>query len=155
MYIILICIHSLFLNRNWPWVQSGFFVLHTISMLMKLHSYSFYNGELSEWSLCLKDLKREHYALVGESKKSDDNSEGGEDERVCGNSKYSEESESENINKQEVINKLELKIEQVEGYLKSPTGNVKYPDNITISNFVDFLLVPTLVYELEYPRADK
>ncbi|CAJ0826316.1 3160_t:CDS:2 [Entrophospora sp. SA101] len=42
---------------------------------------------------------------------------------------------------------------QVEGYLKSPLGNTQYPNNITVSNFIDFLLVPTLVYELEYPRT--
>ncbi|CAG8709728.1 6637_t:CDS:2, partial [Acaulospora morrowiae] len=42
-----------------------------------------------------------------------------------------------------------------EGYLNSPTGNISYPNNITILNFVDFLLVPTLVYELEYPRTEK
>ncbi|CAG8445550.1 7554_t:CDS:2 [Diversispora eburnea] len=100
--------------KNWPWVQSGFFVLHTISMLMKLHSYSFYNGELSEWALRLKSLKRDYFTLIGESKKSD----------------------------------------EIEGYLNSPAGNIRYSDNITIMNFIDFLLVPTLVYELEYPRTD-
>ncbi|CAJ0636605.1 10306_t:CDS:2 [Entrophospora sp. SA101] len=80
--------------RGWPWVQSGFFLLHTISMLMKLHSYSFYN-----------------------------------------------------------VHQLKEVISQVEGYLKSPLGNTQYPNNITVSNFIDFLLVPTLVYELEYPRT--
>jgi len=28
-----------------------------------------------------------------------------------------------------------------------------YPDNMTLGNFVDFLLVPTLVYEAKYPRT--
>jgi hypothetical protein len=31
---------------------------------------------------------------------------------------------------------------------------VRYPDNVTLVNFLDFLLVPTLVYEAEYPRTD-
>ncbi|RHZ82716.1 hypothetical protein Glove_104g28 [Diversispora epigaea] len=138
--------------KNWPWVQSGFFVLHTISMLMKLHSYSFYNGELSEWALRLKSLKRDYFTLIGESKKSD-NSEDSEDSEE---SEESEENEKENIcQKQEAINQLKLKIDQVEGYLNSPAGNIRYSDNITIMNFIDFLLVPTLVYELEYPRTDK
>ncbi|CAH1764047.1 12648_t:CDS:2 [Entrophospora sp. SA101] len=82
------------ISIGWPWVQSGFFLLHTISMLMKLHSYSFYN-----------------------------------------------------------VHQLKEVISQVEGYLKSPLGNTQYPNNITVSNFIDFLLVPTLVYELEYPRT--
>ncbi|BGP16086.1 hypothetical protein JCM10213_007535 [Rhodosporidiobolus nylandii] len=31
---------------------------------------------------------------------------------------------------------------------------VRFPENVIWANFVDYLLVPTLVYELEYPRAD-
>jgi hypothetical protein len=38
--------------------------------------------------------------------------------------------------------------------LTSPLGRVTYPDNLTWSNFVDFLFCPTLCYELEYPRTD-
>lgn len=30
---------------------------------------------------------------------------------------------------------------------------ISFPNNITLPNFVDYLLVPTLVYELEYPRT--
>jgi len=30
---------------------------------------------------------------------------------------------------------------------------VAYPHNVTLRNFLDFLLVPTLVYELNYPRT--
>ncbi|KAG8861414.1 hypothetical protein FRB96_002863 [Tulasnella sp. 330] len=35
-------------NRQWEWVQSGFFTLHCIVMLMKVHSYVSINGEFSE-----------------------------------------------------------------------------------------------------------
>jgi hypothetical protein len=38
--------------------------------------------------------------------------------------------------------------------LTSPLGNVTYPANLTLANFVDFLFCPTLCYELEYPRTD-
>lgn len=55
--------------KGWPWVQSGFFVLHTISMLMKLHSYSFYNGELSTYVIYLYELKKKYANLIGDSKK--------------------------------------------------------------------------------------
>ena len=37
--------------------------------------------------------------------------------------------------------------------LTSPLGNVTYPANLTIANFADYLLCPTLCYELEYPRT--
>jgi len=33
-------------------------------------------------------------------------------------------------------------------------AKVSFPNNVTVLNFVDYLLVPTLVYELEYPRTD-
>ncbi len=34
-------------------------------------------------------------------------------------------------------------------------GNTSYPNNVTITNFLDYLLVPSLVYWMEYPRTDK
>ncbi|KAF9006125.1 MBOAT, membrane-bound O-acyltransferase family-domain-containing protein [Cyathus striatus] len=33
-------------NRKWPWVQSGFFTLHSLVMIMKMHSYMTVNGQL-------------------------------------------------------------------------------------------------------------
>ena len=125
-------------NREWPWVQSGSFVLHTISMLMKLHSYSFYNGELSVYAIRLSELKKQYSNLIGESKKTDN--------------EIDEKKENE---KQQVLDQLKEKIEQVEGYLHSPAGNICYPKNVTVLNYLDFLFVPTLVYELEYPRTEK
>eukprot|EP01126_Amoeba_proteus_P006522 TRINITY_DN12280_c0_g1_i21.p1 TRINITY_DN12280_c0_g1~~TRINITY_DN12280_c0_g1_i21.p1 ORF type:complete len:399 (+),score=33.90 TRINITY_DN12280_c0_g1_i21:94-1290(+) len=29
----------------------------------------------------------------------------------------------------------------------------EYPDNVTLMNFIDFMLVPTLVYDIKYPRT--
>ncbi|MCJ1389817.1 acyl-CoA/sterol acyltransferase [Xylographa bjoerkii] len=34
--------------RDWPWSHSFFILIHTLVMLMKQHSYAFYNGHLSE-----------------------------------------------------------------------------------------------------------
>ena len=38
--------------------------------------------------------------------------------------------------------------------LTSPLGSVTYPQNLTTFNYMDYLLCPTLCYELEYPRTD-
>ena len=38
---------GLTLVREWPWTHTVFFVLHGLVMLMKQHSYAFYNGHLS------------------------------------------------------------------------------------------------------------
>lgn len=45
--------------RDWPWVQSGYFVLHTLAMIMKIHSYLTVNGTLSDLYLQLRDTEAE------------------------------------------------------------------------------------------------
>lgn len=32
---------------------------------------------------------------------------------------------------------------------------LRYPQNVTLYNYIDFLLIPTLCYEIEYPRTPK
>lgn len=39
--------------------------------------------------------------------------------------------------------------------LTSPSGKVTYPQNLTLPNFIDYLLCPTLCYEMSYPRTEK
>ena len=34
-------------------------------------------------------------------------------------------------------------------------AKVRWPDNISWSNFADYQLIPTLVYDLEYPRTER
>jgi len=38
--------------------------------------------------------------------------------------------------------------------LTSPSGRVTYPQNFSLYNFVDYMLCPTLCYELSYPRTE-
>ncbi|KAF1985376.1 MBOAT-domain-containing protein [Aulographum hederae CBS 113979] len=38
---------------------------------------------------------------------------------------------------------------------KCTTSGNSYPNNLTLSNFCDWTLLPTLVYELEYPRLER
>ncbi|KAK4974501.1 Sterol O-acyltransferase 2 (Sterol-ester synthase 2) [Elasticomyces elasticus] len=38
---------------------------------------------------------------------------------------------------------------------KSPSGRNAYPKNLRLINFAEFICLPTLVYELEYPRQDR
>lgn len=45
---------------------------------------------------------------------------------------------------------LDLNIE-----LTGPLGKVRWPDNISWAAFGDYMLIPTLVYELEYPRTER
>jgi sterol O-acyltransferase len=38
---------------------------------------------------------------------------------------------------------------------RGPTYAVTWPENISLANFADYQLIPTLVYELEYPRTER
>jgi sterol O-acyltransferase len=56
----------------------------------------------------------------------------------------------------EQISALASEYSDMENELTGPqTRKLRWPDNITLWNFADYMLIPTLVYELEYPRTDK
>ncbi|MCJ1285701.1 acyl-CoA/sterol acyltransferase [Xylographa opegraphella] len=63
--------------RGWPWSHSFFILIHCLVMLMKQHSYAFYNGHLSELykrkqvlERKLKDLEELHQASPNDPKVS-------------------------------------------------------------------------------------
>lgn len=54
------------------------------------------------------------------------------------------------------ISELAKEYSELEGELTSiGTEHVRWPANIGWKNFAVYQLIPTLVYELEYPRTDK
>ncbi|KAI6712049.1 sterol O-acyltransferase 1 [Diplocarpon mali] len=55
-YILSVLGWTLF--REWPWTHTVFFMLHGLVMLMKQHSYAFYNGHLSENYKSRETLRR-------------------------------------------------------------------------------------------------
>ncbi|CAO3674747.1 unnamed protein product [Rhizopus stolonifer] len=117
-------------RRNWPWVQSGFFTMHTIVMMMKMHSYTTLNGDLSLKFKRLGYLKSYLPKWIAERKED----------------VYTQE-------ESETLEELEAEIEFLEGEMVH--GNTHFPNNVTIMNYLDYLLVPSLVYWMEYPRTDK
>ncbi|KAI1080719.1 MBOAT-domain-containing protein, partial [Whalleya microplaca] len=127
---------------HWTWTSQVFFLLHTMVLLMKMHSYAFYNGHLSETEKRLHALDDPH----GASKAPAYVYPSVED--PMGKLLHSEnhvDSDSDN----EGLSQLR---EDLARELTSPIGNVTYPRNLTWSNYLDYLLCPTLCYELEYPR---
>jgi sterol O-acyltransferase len=55
----------------------------------------------------------------------------------------------------EEISTLARELSELESELTSSGPNrVQWPENITYKNFAVYQLIPTLVYELEYPRTD-
>ncbi|KAK5627140.1 hypothetical protein RRF57_002855 [Xylaria bambusicola] len=128
---------------NWTWTAQVFFVLHSMVLLMKMHSYAFYNGHLSETEKRLQSLdqpgsasKEPAYTYptvenpMGTRRQSE----------VVANSDSDDEG-------------LSQLREDLARELTSPIGNVTYPHNLSWGNYFDYLLCPTLCYELEYPRT--
>lgn len=130
--------------RRWSWTAQVFLTLHTLALFMKLHSYAFYNGHLSNTLNRLQALDNispttpmdeavrypaTHFPLTAEL--SEDHA-------------HSHEKKLPPV--------LQLRNDLAEE-LTSPLGNVTYPQNLTVANFIDYLLCPTLCYELEYPRT--
>ncbi|KAI1463416.1 MBOAT, membrane-bound O-acyltransferase family-domain-containing protein [Daldinia caldariorum] len=128
---------------NWTWTAQVFFLLHTMVLLMKMHSYAFYNGHLSETEKRLRALDKPHGASkepayvypsvenpMGSLAHKDMDVDSDEDDQGL----------------------LQLR-EDLARELTSPIGNITYPRNLSWSNYTDYLFCPTLCYELEYPRV--
>ncbi|KAH0537801.1 hypothetical protein FGG08_005483 [Glutinoglossum americanum] len=129
-----------FIN-DWTWTAQVFFTLHTLALLMKMHSYAFYNGHLSETQRRLRALdnpstasRESAYRYPTTSSSSDDDTRGKE--------------EGEKVDVGTLREDLAME-------LISPLGRATYPQNLTVWNFCDYLLCPTLCYELEYPRTQR
>ncbi|KAJ7813644.1 MBOAT, membrane-bound O-acyltransferase family-domain-containing protein [Mycena leptocephala] len=199
-------------NRQWPWVQSGFFTLHTLVMIMKVHSYMTVNGHLqyvSETSQALLDNLRKATASVGGweqavqdaqahraeldslTTRSTEDSTPGEAgtpmvvegatssyvdvptaaalrQRLVAVSEASKTTRPDDKpvsptsphvlvdHPNEGISAMAKDYSELEGELSSSGPyRVTYPNNVTMKNFAVYQLIPTLVYELEYPRTDR
>ncbi|RMD42068.1 hypothetical protein DV735_g3042, partial [Chaetothyriales sp. CBS 134920] len=134
---------------DWTWTAQVFFELHTLTFLMKMHSYAFYNGHLSETERRLSALDnptakvssleravkypssppRELSPLTGH-RPNGGGGDGGDHD-------------------------LATLRQDLATELTSPLGAVTYPQNLTLYNYIDYTLCPTLCYELEYPRTPR
>lgn len=136
--------------RDWSWTAQVFFTLHTLAIFMKMHSHAFYCGHLAATLNRLKELDMPigpqspsmtaavHYPKTPVIEKLQINLDGAEDDN--------EEDKHTNISPV-----MQLR-EDLAKEITSPQGNVSYPSNLTVYNFADYMLCPTLCYELEYPR---
>lgn len=125
---------------DWAWTAQVFFTLHTLVLLMKMHSYAFYNGHLSETQRRLASLDKPESASMDAAVRYP---------RVSRDGHVRSESQS---GRAESVSQLR---EDLATELTSPLGNVTYPRNLSVRNYVDYLFCPTLCYELEYPRTER
>ena len=112
---------------NWGWIQSVVIVLHCVVMLMKQYSYATYMGYLSEVYKTKQTLEKKLIIRDDESTSTlDEDSEEGH---------------------------LLTEIEELSDELTH--DGVTYPENLTLWNYIDYLLVPSLVYDIVYPRTER
>merc|ERR1711939_769721 len=127
---------------NWTWTAQVFFALHTLTFLMKMHSYAFYNGHLSESERRLRALDKPAPDVKFDRAFKYPSSP----------SRISELDETV-VEKQEASQELSQLRKDLATELTSPLGQVTFPQNLTLWNYADYTLCPTLCYELEYPRT--
>lgn len=135
--------------RTWTWTAQVFFTLHILAMFMKMHSYAFYNGHLTETKRRLRALDRPDGVSTVAATRYPRSTK--QMEEISPSSPKSATTGDKAIKNGANISQLR---EDLAYELTSPMGRVSYPNNLTIANFIDFLFCPTLCYELEYPRAD-
>lgn len=130
---------------GWTWTAQVFFTLHTITMLMKMHSYAFYNGHLSTTEHRLSALDNPENVSTAAAVRYPRSS-------TTLDEMNAEKEKKENQDNDEALRELR---EDLALELTSPLGQVTYPQNLTLYNYADYILCPTLCYELEYPRTER
>ncbi|KAF4461732.1 sterol O-acyltransferase [Fusarium albosuccineum] len=177
---------GLTLWRDWPWTHTVFFVLHGIVMLMKQHSYAFYNGQLStvykKRATLLKKLKQldlvhpvttpsQTAPPVSSISTGHLNIPPSAEQRRKSNSEL-EETEESDIDKisraiasgqplddEQIVlfeRIIKWEVDALTDELKGTANSVDkaYPHNLSFIDHYKWIPLPTLVYELEYPRSD-
>ena len=112
---------------NFPWIGRVYLLLHSLVLLMKMHSYAFYNGYL--WST-LEDL----HIVEGSLKKLQD-----------GKTKDTSSATVEELNELHKFLREEL---------AAQSTATPFPTNLTLFNYFEYSMFPTLVYQIDYPRTE-
>ncbi|KAK4200797.1 MBOAT, membrane-bound O-acyltransferase family-domain-containing protein [Triangularia verruculosa] len=134
--------------------------MHGVVMVMKMHSFGFYNGWLSglwkrreglrrrveEWERGGR-LEKEMVSGVTSSVEKRDGA--GVVSRRHGGGEGSDGLEEISAMKSEI----EALTEELRG--KATSEARAYPSNLTVWNHYEYIVFPTVVYELEYPRSNK
>ncbi len=156
--------------RAWPWTHTVFFVMHGLVMLMKQHSYAFYNGHLSTVFKRRRELLRKIKLLEGlvpvtaPSHGSDisvedlvrvpsTDGDAPDVERIVAALDARERLDREQLLVFERVLQCEAAALSDELRGKATQPGRAYPHNLTLRNHLEYMVLPTVVYELEYPRS--
>lgn len=177
---------ALTLVRDWPWTHTVYFVLHGIVMLMKQHSYAFYNGYLStvfqrrqyllsklkqledldptsgpsQASPPVSTISTEHLSVPPtaaqrrHSLSQLDSSQETDIDRIAHAIATRQPLDDEQIWLFERIVKWEIDALADELRGTASKHSEAYPNNLTFAKHYQWIPLPTVVYELEYPTSD-
>lgn len=209
-------VDDLKLCRKWPWVQSGYFTLRCLVLIMKMHSYMAVNGylqsvddrarktetllrekanELGGWDQAVSDARSrredldqldstpsETPLLMGDSRSSLNggpaatalrnrlNAISKAPSMQRSNMMISSQTDSPPLTRKTTtptphvlvdhpdkeLSGIAVELSEMEAELTSDgKEQVRWPANLTWRNYIDYQFLPTLVYELEYPRTDR
>ncbi|CAA93593.1 acyl-CoA-sterol acyltransferase Are1 [Schizosaccharomyces pombe] len=133
-------------HRDFPIVQCVFFTLHCAVLIMKQFSYSHHMGYISE----IRILHNEYEKLLKFVRECLNSTE--KDEKYTFELTFPNKP-AETISTLQAEEIVALTAKYLSRQMRSEVGNVVYPDNINFFNYVDYLLVPSLVYSMEFPRV--
>lgn len=141
---------------DFQWIGRVFLVLHMFVLLMKIHSYGFYNGYL--WRILLElqfseaYLDKLHLKAVRLPKQFEEE----QMRKVLAESiafcRFELLHQSVAICKEDEVDPTTLK-RSLENLQHEDL--IKFPQNITFKNFFTFTMFPTVVYELVFPRTNE
>lgn len=141
---------------DFQWIGRVFLVLHMLVLLMKTHSYGFYNGylwrillELQFSETYLNKLNANEKTLPSQFKEEETKVVLNESIAFC---RFELLHQSVAISKEDEIDPKTLKM-SLESLQKQEL--IKFPQNINFCNFFSFTMFPTVVYELVYPRNER
>lgn len=148
---------------DYPWIGKVFLALHNFVFIMKMHSYSTYNGYL--WNI-YKELQvsRHYLQSLDETNESMIEGKSVSDMRKAlvdsiGFCLYELEYQAKSTSVStdvEVTGANDTLNTTHEGVKSDETGEyVTFPNNITMGNFFSYSMFPTVVYSLRFPRTKR
>ncbi|EMG47199.1 ARE2 Sterol O-acyltransferase 2 [Candida maltosa Xu316] len=143
---------------DFPWIAKIFLVLHSLVLIMKMHSYAFYNGYL--WSVYNEGLFSEDYLekLNNDEVKLPEGHDLEKTKKILRESiaftkyelEYQAHATSEDAGHIFDKARIDIPFDELE-----EDGLITFPNNITLHNFFEFSMYPTLVYTLNFPRTER
>lgn len=135
---------------NYHWIGRVFLLLHSLVLLMKMHSYGFYNGYL--WKIKEElDFSRKYFNRFTEAEPQlPGNSDLEKTRQILKNSIDFCEFE---LNYQASYNSLYN--DPSSNPPLAPKVTSEFPKNLTLKNYFEFTMFPTVTYTLNFPRTER